>query len=233
MSTPQQITFDLGHRTAFAREDFLVAPCNQDAVNWVDLWPKWPAPALVLHGPAASGKTHLAAVWAEQCSAKFINTADLINKGADEIAASATHIVLDHIEPWFGDREAETTLFHLYNIFKEEQRSMLLTTRMAPSHAQFSIADIASRLRAAPCVTIQAPDDSLLSAILVKLFADRQLQVGHDLISYIVPRMERSYAAAFALVEKADQLSLREKRSISLPLMRQIFIDMAQSEDSL
>jgi chromosomal replication initiation ATPase DnaA len=227
----QQITFDLGHRAAHGRQDFLVAPSNRDAVAWIDLWPDWPAPALVLHGPAASGKTHLAAVWAEKNKAAFVDTTNLGTQGADEIAQQAEHLVLDHVDPWFGDRDAETALFHLYNIFKEEKRSLLLTTRLAPVHGTFALADLASRLRAAPAVAIQPPDDTLLAAILVKLFADRQLQVGQDVISYVVPRMERSFAAALDLVATADKIALAEKRNIAVPLMRRILLQTAEQED--
>lgn len=227
----RQIAFDLGHRPALGRQDFLVAPSNQDAVAWIDLWPEWPAPALVLHGPASCGKTHLAAVWAEKTRAAFV-TAEMIAAGdAAAIAGMADHLVLDHVDPWFSDRAAETTLFHVYNIMKEEGRSLLLTMRMAPVHVPFALPDLASRLRAAPAVSIHAPDDTLLAAILVKLFADRQLAVGQDVIAYIIPRMERSFAAAVDIVDRADRLALAEKRNIGVPLLRQVMLQTAAPED--
>jgi chromosomal replication initiation ATPase DnaA len=228
---PRQIAFDLGHRPALGRQDFLIAPSNRDAVAWIDLWPEWPAPALVLHGPAACGKTHMAAVWAEKTRAAYVTAAQIESGDADKIAATAENLVLDHIDPWFSDRAAETTLFHLYNIMKEEGRSLLLTMRMAPVHVPFALPDLASRLRAAPAAAIHAPDDTLLAVILVKLFADRQLQVGQDVISYIVPRMERSFAAALDIVDRADKIALAEKRNIGLPLLRQVMLQTAAPED--
>ena len=135
---------------------------------------------------------------------------------------------MDHIDPWFGDRDGETTLFHLYNIMKEENRTMLLTMRMAPTHAAFCIPDLASRLRAAPATAIQTPDDTLLAAILVKLFADRQLQISHDVIMYLLPRMERSFSAAHELVDIADKLALSERRAISVPLMRRVLLERSE-----
>lgn len=227
----RQIAFDLGHRPAHGRQDFLVAPSNRDAVAWIDLWPEWPAPALVLHGPASCGKTHLAAVWAEKTDTAFVTAAQIAGGDADAIARSARNLVLDHVDPWFSDRAAETTLFHLYNIMKEEGRSLLLTMRMAPVHVPFALPDLASRLRAAPAAAIHAPDDSLLSAILVKLFADRQLTVGQDVISYIVPRMERSFAAATDIVDRADKIALAEKKNIGVGLMRQVMLQTAAPED--
>jgi len=224
----QQIPLDLSHRPAHGRADFLVAPSNKDAVAWIDRWPAWPAPALILYGPASCGKTHLAAVWKEQTGAVFVDTNELASQSANTITKRAKHLVLDHIDPWLGDREAETVLFHLYNLMKEEKRTLLLTMRAAPQHINFAVPDLASRLRAAPAATIEPPDDALLTALLVKLFSDRQLQVGQDVLSYILPRMERSFSAAHDLVTAADRLSMAEKKGISIPLIRRILLQETQ-----
>ena len=226
MNKAEQIPLDLPGRPALGREDFLVGPCNETAVNWIDRWPEWPAPVLILNGPAASGKTHMAAVWQERTGAEVIRPEMLISKTAEQIAGAGENIVLDGIDPWLGYREAETTLFHLYNIFKEEGRTFLVTMRMAPNHADFEIADLASRFRAAPVATIQPPDDMLLGSVLVKLFSDRQLKVGDEVIKYILPRMERSFSAARDIVALADRKALSAKRGISVHLLRDVLADM-------
>lgn len=218
----RQIPLDLGHRTALGREDFLVAPCNQDAVAWIDRWPNWSTPALVLHGLAASGKTHLAAVWKDHTGACWIDASELTSGDAEILSQGAAPLVIDHLDPWIGDLAAETTLFHLYNITKERGTSLMITMRTAPGQIAFALPDLSSRLRAAPVVAIAPPDDTLLAAVLVKLFSDRQLQVGSDVIAYVLPRMERSFAAARDIVDRADRLALGEKRGISVPLMRQV-----------
>ena len=218
----RQIPLDLGHRTALGREDFLVAPCNQAAVGWIDRWPDWSAPALVLHGLPASGKTHLAAVWKDHTGARWIDASELSLHDAAMLTAETGHLVIDHLDPWIGDRYAETTLFHLYNMMKERGTFLMITMRSAPGQIAFAIPDLSSRLRAAPTVSIDPPDDTLLAAVLVKLFADRQLHIGADVVSYVLPRMERSFAAARDIVSRADRLALGEKRGISVPLMRQV-----------
>lgn len=213
-------------RSALGREDFLIGRSNQEAVNWIDRWPDWPAPLLVISGPAASGKTHLAEVWREKTGAEMIKPEMLISKGADAISAVSETIVVDGVDPWLGFRESEECLFHLYNIFKDERRTFLITMRMPPSHAEFVIADLASRVRAAPLADIHPPDDMLLGSVLIKLFSDRQLTVGHDVIRYILPRMERSFAAARDIVGLADKMALSQKRRISVPLMRDVMAHM-------
>ncbi len=226
MLKTHQIPLDFTGRTALGRADFLIGDSNQDAVGWIDRWPNWPAPLLVINGPAASGKTHLAAVWRDRTKAEVIKPEMLISKSADQIAQANKNIVLDSIDPWLGYREAEETLFHLYNIFKEEQRTFLVTMRMAPAHADFKIADLASRFRAAPVANIHAPDDILLGSVLIKLFSDRQLSVSNDVIKYILPRMERSFSSARDIVAHADKMAFSQKRGISIPLVRDVLTAM-------
>ncbi len=228
LNKAQQIPFDLGSRHAFGRADFHIGASNRDAVGWIDRWPDWPAPVLILQGAAASGKSHLAAVWQDKAGAAIINPEILTQKTAEEICATNLALVLDGLDPWLGDKDAETTLFHIYNILKEEQKTMMITMRMSPTSADFIIPDLASRFRAAPSVTIHAPDDMLLGSVLIKLFSDRQLNVNNDVISYLLPRMERSFLAARNIVEKADHIALSEKRAISIPLMRKVLAQMQE-----
>lgn len=218
----RQIPLDLRHRPAMGRGDFLIAPNNQDAVAWIDLWPEWPAPALILYGPVASGKSHLAAVWQELTGAAYIAAEDIDDASVEMLVEKAPHLIIEDADDMIGDVKREKGLFHLYNVFKEQKRSLLLTLKEPPVRRSFIVADLASRLRAAPAVAIREPDDVLLGAILVKLFNDRQLKVGEDVIRYILPRMERSFEFAGELVRRADERALIEKRAVSVPLIREI-----------
>ena len=222
----EQIPLDFPMRPAHGREDFMIGESNQSAVDWIDRWPNWPAPALVLNGPAASGKSHLGAVWLERTGAKAIPPESLLEISAEDLAAKGGALLIDGIDPWLGDRRAEETLFHLYNIFRESGCTMLLTTRAAPSHIDFAIPDLASRLRAAPCANIMSPNDTLLQNVIVKMFADRQLAIGQDVLKYIMPRMERSFVAARDIVSESDALALSQKRPISIPLIREVLIEL-------
>jgi len=222
MAQSSQIPFDLGHRTAMGRDDFLIAPNNQDAVAWIDLWPDWPAPVLILYGPVASGKSHLAAVWGEKSNAACVHPNTLNDSSIRQIASAAKHVILEDADKLIGNVEGEKGLFHLYNLFKEEKRSILLTLAEAPVRRSFALPDLASRLRAAPAVAIREPDDVLLGAILVKLFNDRQLRVGQDVISYIISHMERSFEEARRVVEEADSRAMIEKRPVSVPLLKEV-----------
>lgn len=219
----EQIPLDLGHRTALGRNDFLVAPNNHDAVAWIDLWPEWPAPCLVLYGPIASGKTHLGAVWAEKSSAICVKASNINEDVIHDIADMKHHIIIEDGDALIGNIVGEKGLFHLYNIFKEEGRSILLTLNEPPVRRAFALPDLASRLRAAPSVAIREPDEQLIEALLVKLFNDRQIRISEEVLHYILPRIERSFEAVRDLVEYADSKAMIEKRSITVPFIREIF----------
>lgn len=218
----EQLPLDLGHRNALGRDDFLITDSNRDAVAWVDLWPEWPAPCLVLYGPVASGKTHLGAVWAERSCAVCVKASSVQFDTVREIANLSQNIIIEDADDLFGNRQTETGLFHLYNIFKEENKTFLITMTNPPIRQDFEVKDLASRLRAAPSVAIREPDEDLLCAILVKNFNDRQIVLGADVLHYILPRIERSFESVRNLVDLIDQQAMIEKRNVTIPFIRDI-----------
>lgn len=214
---PRQLALDLPYRPALGRDDFLVAPCNEAAVGWIDLWPGWPGPALVLCGPPASGKSHLAAVWRARAGAISLDPAALPDAAAFE-GEAVPQVLLEGADR-IADEEA---LLHLYNRIAEQGGSLLLTADTPPARWPTRLADLASRLRAAPVAGIGWPDDALLGGLLVKMFADRQLAPGPDVVAFLLPRMERSFAAARALVERLDEAALAQRRTVTVPLARAV-----------
>lgn len=217
-----QIPLDLGHRAALGRADFLVAEENADAVSWVDAWPQWPAPAFILHGPAASGKTHLLHVWREVSGAQAVPAGALTVDGVPDLLAANRALAIDDADRIAGNRPAEEALFHLYNLMKSDGGTMMLCAQTPPNDWGFAVADLASRLRAAPAAGLRPPGDALLSAVLAKLFADRQISVTPGMIAYLLPRMERSFEGARSLVARLDEAALAQKRPVTIPLARAV-----------
>ena len=213
----QQRSFDWGVRPALGREDFLVAPCNREAVAWLDRWPAWPGPALVIHGPPGSGKSHLAEVWRRRNGADAIEAAS-IAKALASTGDAAPALVIDGLGVGFDER----ALLHTYNGVAERGGHLLLTARNPPARWPLTLPDLASRLRVAPAVALGLPDDALLAALMLKLFADRQIAVAPEVPAYVVPRIERTFAAVASLVERLDRAALAEGRPVTVPLVRAV-----------
>lgn len=227
MSGAAQLSLDLGHRTALGREDFLVSSSNEVAVTWIDLWPAWPGPALALHGPAGSGKSHLCQVWLAASGAVRIDAAKLAALEPPELLGTAKACALDDVETVFGQGDVCTgRLLHLYNMVAARGGHMLLIGRTAPARWNVTPRDLATRLAAATAIEMQAPDDALIEAVMTKLFSDRQLRVGTKVTGFLIRRMERSLDAARALVEALDRAALADRREITVPLARGILAAM-------
>ena len=221
--TSRQQAFDWGVRPALGREDFLVVPCNEAAVAWLDRWPDWPGPALVIHGPPGSGKSHLAEVWRGRSGAESISATDLAEAASGAVREAAALVI-----EGLGGRIDERALLHLYNGVAERGGHLLLTAAAPPARWPLALPDLASRLRVAPAAALGMPDDSLLGALMLKLFADRQVAVAPEVPAYAVPRIERTFEAVARLVDRLDRAALAEGRPVTVPLARAV---LAAGED--
>ena len=105
----------------------------------------------------------------------------------------------------------------------------MLAAATPPGRWAVELPDLRSRLNASTAIGVSAPDDVLLSSLLAKLFADRQLKVTEDVIGYAVRRMERSFDAARRLVAALDALALAEKRAVGLSMVRDTLNRMADA----
>jgi chromosomal replication initiation ATPase DnaA len=221
---PRQLALALDHAESYAREDFLSGPCNEGPLQLIDYWPDWPANAIALVGPEGSGKTHLAMMWAATAGARVISAHALGEAELPAALATGALVVDDAATP-----ADERALFHLINLAREEKASLLFTARTPPATWPVAIPDLASRLRALPVVTLQAPDDAMLRAVIVKLAADRQLMLDESVVSYLSTRIERSFAAARSAVIALDNEALRQRRPATRALAAEIFRDGASA----
>jgi len=217
MNVPRQLALALPHAESFAREDFLAGVSNKAALGLIERWPDWPDRMLALVGPEGAGKSHLAAIWAEIAGARRVSARALGETGLMGALATGALVVEDA-----SARLDERALFHLLNLVRQEEAFVLITAQTAPASWRVELPDLASRLRAVPVVELSAPDDALLRAVLVKLFADRQLAVDESLIGYLATRIERSFAGARAAVEELDREALRLKRPVTRALAAEL-----------
>ncbi len=209
---PRQLAFVLPHAESLTRDNFLEGPANTAGLALIDAWPEWPSRTVLLAGPEGSGKSHLAAIWAEAAGARS-TTAHALTAANVPAALATGALVVEDLKPADLDERA---LFHLLNLAREDQAYVLITTRVPPASFEIELRDLRSRLRAIPVVSLQEPDDQLFRALIVKFCADRQLAVDETVVGYLVTRIERSYAAVRQAVELLD----REALSLGRPVTR-------------
>ncbi|WP_420549894.1 HdaA/DnaA family protein [Curvivirga sp.] len=225
MTASRQIPIEFPVRTALGVDDFMVAECNEESIAWLDKWPDWPMPALCLYGPGGSGKTHLLHIWCETSKADNIDGRELTTDIVPVLLENGNGLAVDNAENC-----PEDSLFHLYNLAKETNQKLLLASKQAPAHWNIELKDLASRLRACPSVGLRYPDEDMLAALMMKQFQDRNLTLSPEILTYVLPRMERSFEAVRKFVTLMDLESLAERRKLTVPFAARIMDRMEEQQ---
>ena len=220
---PRQLALALPVEERLDLEDFLVGSSNEMAFAMIEAWPEWSEKVQVLTGPAGTGKSHLASIWAERAGATRITAALLHEQDPEALAGHSALLIED------ADRAglAEAAFFHLLNAVRRTGTPVLITARTQPDLWGLKTADLLSRLRLAPQTALETPDDALLGAILVKFFLERQIVVDTALVEFLRARVERSVPTMRALVEQLDQEALARGRRVNRALAAEILRDGA------
>ncbi len=226
MKERSQLAFSFPRVSAYRLVDFLPAESNRRAFDAVLAWPDWPATALLVYGPSGSGRTHLAHIWCERSGGRYLQGAEMAGANPLELLAGTPGLAIDD-----ADRVPDRALLlQLYNLATESGNHLMLTAGRPARQWATPPPDLLSRLNACPAVPIDRPDDPLLAVLLVKQFEERGLRVEPGLVDYLVPRMDRSFAAVRRLVELLDRTSLESRRSISPRLAREALARLRESE---
>lgn len=225
---PSQIPLSFEITPSKGRDDLIVSQSVQGAITMIDQWPNWPSHLVVLAGPTGSGKSHIAHIWQQKSDAKLValhnNTDDLVD------LVKTTPVLIENIDQLLASSQAdETQLFHLLNAAKEAGSFVLMTARSWPASWPVGLPDLASRIKAATIVEISEPDENLLTQVIFKLFADRQVEIDEKTVNYLVMRMERSLAVASNIVEAMDELALSKKTPVSRSIAAEV---LAKFENS-
>ncbi|WP_323771405.1 HdaA/DnaA family protein [Antarctobacter sp.] len=215
-----QLPLPLPTRTALGWQDYFVSPSNALAVAQVENWRNWPTRKLILAGPRGAGKTHLAHIWAQMAGARIVD-ADAL-RGADIPALAEGPVCVENVEKIAGSRADEEALFHLHNLVLASGGVLMITATRPPALWNLSLPDLASRMMGAQLAHISEPDDTLLAALLAKLFADRQIVPAPEVIAYLVRHMPRSYATAARIVAALDAAALAHQRRVSRPMAARV-----------
>ena len=204
-----QLPFEWGHDPSHLEDDFIEGEGNRLALAHVRAFPNWPGPLTLLEGPAKSGKSHLARIFAERSGARIAHPRDIEGLAGE---GGTRPLVVEDVDRAGYDEDA---LFHLLNQAMRDGRPVLMTAREPVSSWPYQTQDLKSRARLAAQFTVAITDDIQLSQMFVKLFGDRQVAVDPKIITYLVARMERSPEEAVALADLVDRIALSRGTAIT------------------
>ena len=214
-AAPQQLAIGFSNVAQLDRASLIVHRGNAAAVQMIESWPNWTAPALIISAPPFSGKSHLATIWASMAKANFVSN----DFRQDQITAISRNNSIIENANQISDCNA---FLHLINHCAEIGTYLLLTAPQPPINWAITLPDLASRLQAMPLVAITEADDATLTRLILKLFAARQIPFSARQANWVVANMERTNAAIFNFVEQVDQLSLALGTQPNAKLIRQI-----------
>ena len=98
-----------------------------------------------------------------------------------------------------------------------------MTSLTPPNFIKCDLKDLTSRILASVVVEVGYPDQELLSKIIKKYLADRNVVLSEKCISFISNRIERSYESAFLIAKKIDEQSMENKSNISIHFLKTLF----------
>jgi chromosomal replication initiation ATPase DnaA len=222
-----QLLLPLPERHGFDPRDFVAAPSNQDALAWFDS--DWPERRLAIWGPAGCGKSHLLHIWAGRHGGAVLSGPALTESALtdpDKLPPGG-FVALDDADLVKPDE----VLFHLLNTARDRGLYLLLSGPTPPARWRVHLPDLSSRLRAITAVEIRPPDEALLSALLMRLLAERQLSVPAPVQAWLLARLPRSAAALRSAVARLDRESLITGRAITRPLAADVLHSAGLIED--
>tara|TARA_B100000686_G_scaffold348403_1_gene439366 strand:+ start:1036 stop:1695 length:660 start_codon:yes stop_codon:yes gene_type:complete len=216
----KQLILNLRTLPAMNRNDYFVNVTNSEAVEWIDMWPNWPYFGFIVYGSKSSGKSHLASVLKSISKGKMISAKNITKNNIEEFS-NINCLIIENFEQLVF----ENAFFHLFNMCKENNNKIMLTSAVSPSKIEFKLPDLKSRILSLPSVELKFPDDELLKNIILKQFLDKGVKVEKEVIDFLLKRVDRSFDSIYNLVSKIDFASMEKSRKITIPFVKKFIKD--------
>lgn len=221
----KQYLMQFATNSYLGEDDFLVTKCNEIAYKAIKMWPYWQHFSLNIFGPRNCGKSHLAHIWVN-CVQKslpkpveipILQACNINMKNVNKFINNYNYLVIENLTIDIN----EEALFHLYNAYNTPERFVLFNSEQPLSKIPFKLPDLRSRLNIIPSAEILMPNDEMLTALVAKLFNDRQIIISQEILDYILKNAERSFEYIFRLVKEIDDISWTYGRAVSIPIVRE------------
>ena len=216
MRNLNQLILKFDYEENFKDQDFYLSKSNEYSFKLLNSWPKWQKNFINLIGEKFSGKTHLANIFIQKFKGIKINSSEINNQFLKEIKLYENIVVEDL------DRQVDENLFFtLLNIIDQDNKYLIVTTKIPIVDISFKLDDLNSRSKNFLLSKIKKPEDDLMFALILKNFSDRQIFINKKLIDFIIKRIDRSYGKIFDFIYKIDEISLKRKKPIDFKIIKE------------
>lgn len=230
----KQYLLKFASKTYLGEEDFLVTECNKLAYKAIKLWPYWSHFALDIFGPRSCGKSHLTHIWVnciqrslpKPIEIPIIQAHSINMKNVNRYINNYAYLAIEDLSADIN----EEALFHLYNAYNTAEHFVLFNSEQPLAKIPFKLPDLRSRLNTIPTAEIAMPDDEMLTALIAKLFNDRQIIISQEILDYILNNAERSFNYISRLVEEIDDISWVYGRTVSIPIVREAIKNLSKNQ---
>ena len=206
MNDLNQLIIKLDYENNFKDNDFYVSKSNKHIFDLLFNWPKWDKNFLNISGERYSGKTHLVKIFLKKFQGIILNADTLSNSDIKNVKIYQ-NIILDDL----SNKINEELFYSLINIIEQDNKFLIVTSRLPIVNLNFSLKDLNSRAKSFLLYNVEKPDDDMMFAIILKNLSDKQISLDKKLIDFIIKRIDRSYSKIFEFIYKIDELSLKKK----------------------
>ena len=208
-----------------ARFEGFVSGANAEIVNL--LTGTAPPRVLWLWGRAGTGKTHLlqaacAAISARGGAATYL---DLDTGGSPALLEGCETldlVCLDGLERISDDAGWNAAVFRLYTLMQDGPARLYLASTAPPASLRFRLADLRSRLLAAPVHQLHELDEDGRVEALERRAERRGLELSREAAVYLVHRMPRDMHSLCGVLDRLDEAALAAQRRLTVPFLRQV-----------
>lgn len=172
---------------------------------------------LYLWGPAGCGKSHLLRAMARKAGAQGKQAAYLCAPGI-ELPIEAQFLALDEVQRL--DAAAQITVFDAYNRLRAMQSVVLAAGNLPPADLPLR-EDLRTRVAAGVVMQVRPLSEDEKRTVLDAHARHRGLELGAGILDYLLARFPRDLGSLVAAIDALDHYSLRTRRAITLPLLRE------------
>ncbi len=214
------------YNDSLVKEGILVDEHNAIAYRYFFEPHIWNLTFTILYGAEGVGKTHMVSAFAKENDVLFISLESLGKLNIAESKFEKQFYIIEDIEK-LQDKQ-EVSLYNLYNLFKENNKYLILTSNKHINDWDIKLTDLKSRFMDSMLIEIKKPNQDFLKKLIIKLCFDKGMHLSLEKIEYILNRVPRNSTAIIKVVDEIYNKSMEKKVAVTLPFLRKTILPFVE-----